>query len=116
VAESCTHGLREEKGLRTACVKLYCFVSDFIVLCPTLLFVHTPLWAVNSSVPFARAKVSNRLKTREIFWARNAFIFSKSPRKRTKRPTGNKSVPETCLGDQNGILYVSALEVDGRPT
>jgi len=25
---------------RAPCVKLYCFVSDFIVLCPTLLFVH----------------------------------------------------------------------------
>jgi hypothetical protein len=31
------------KFSESLCVKLYCFVSDFIVLSPTLLFVHNQL-------------------------------------------------------------------------
>ena len=32
--------VRQNISALASCVKLYCFVSNFIVLCPTLLFVH----------------------------------------------------------------------------
>jgi len=33
--------VRQSMSALASCVKLYCFVSNFIVLCPTLLFVHS---------------------------------------------------------------------------
>ena len=34
-------GFSEWQVAKATCVKLYCFVSDFIVLCRTLLFVQS---------------------------------------------------------------------------
>ncbi len=34
-------GFSEWQVANATCVKLYCFVSGFIVLCRTLLFAHT---------------------------------------------------------------------------